>query len=222
MKIISNLQKTIILQFGKLLESKNFYLTGGTALSEFYLKHRKSNDLDFFTSEQEIIAPISFRLEEVLKLAGMSIQRRRGLHSFIELVVTKEDETIIIHLAQDSPFRFEEPKEFPEYPGIKVDSLVDIASNKLLCLFGRAELKDFIDVYFLIKKGFFKTQELIEKAKLKDPGFDLYWLGVAFERIKRFKEDAPEMLLLIEPVRFQDLLIFFDQWRRDIARELKF
>ena len=31
----------------------NFYLTGGTALAEFYLKHRYSEDLDFF-SEQEV------------------------------------------------------------------------------------------------------------------------------------------------------------------------
>lgn len=30
----------------------NFYLTGGTALAEFYLKHRFSEDLDFF-SERE-------------------------------------------------------------------------------------------------------------------------------------------------------------------------
>ena len=33
--------------------SKNFYLSGGTALAEFYLHHRLSEDLDFF-SETEI------------------------------------------------------------------------------------------------------------------------------------------------------------------------
>lgn len=37
--------------------TKYFYLTGGTALSEFYLKHRFSEDLDFF-SEQEF-SPIN-------------------------------------------------------------------------------------------------------------------------------------------------------------------
>jgi hypothetical protein len=31
----------------------DFYLTGGTALAEFYLQHRLSEDLDFF-SEQEV------------------------------------------------------------------------------------------------------------------------------------------------------------------------
>ena len=29
--------------------SKTFFLTGGTALSAFYLKHRESQDLDFFS-----------------------------------------------------------------------------------------------------------------------------------------------------------------------------
>jgi len=34
-----------------------FYLTGGTALAEFYLAHRKSFDLDIFTTEKGIIIP---------------------------------------------------------------------------------------------------------------------------------------------------------------------
>jgi predicted nucleotidyltransferase component of viral defense system len=29
--------------------TKRFYLTGGTALSEFYFQHRLSEDLDFFS-----------------------------------------------------------------------------------------------------------------------------------------------------------------------------
>ncbi len=32
--------------------TKAFYLTGGTALSEFHLKHRLSEDLDFFIEEK--------------------------------------------------------------------------------------------------------------------------------------------------------------------------
>ncbi|MDI6883230.1 MAG: nucleotidyl transferase AbiEii/AbiGii toxin family protein [Patescibacteria group bacterium] len=33
---------------------QRFYLAGGTALAEFYLKHRISEDLDFFTEEKEV------------------------------------------------------------------------------------------------------------------------------------------------------------------------
>ncbi|MEW5692252.1 MAG: nucleotidyl transferase AbiEii/AbiGii toxin family protein [Candidatus Hydrogenedentota bacterium] len=36
--------------------TQKFYLTGGTALSEFYLKHRISEDLDFFCENEEVNA----------------------------------------------------------------------------------------------------------------------------------------------------------------------
>lgn len=47
---------------GKVLEitsdekyfNERFYLAGGTALAEFYLKHRISEDLDFFSEKQEV------------------------------------------------------------------------------------------------------------------------------------------------------------------------
>jgi len=47
--ILNNRQSLILEEFQKsdFLTSK-FYFTGGTALSEVYLKHRESVDLDFF------------------------------------------------------------------------------------------------------------------------------------------------------------------------------
>ncbi|MBL7131887.1 MAG: nucleotidyl transferase AbiEii/AbiGii toxin family protein [Candidatus Omnitrophica bacterium] len=220
MEVISKVQNKILGLFGEVLESEHFYLTGGTALAEFYLKHRKSDDLDFFTATEELIIPFSNRLEEMLRTKGMDVQRKRGLHSFVELLVRAHEETTVVHLAEDTPFRFEHPKRFPEYPRLRVDSLVDISSNKLLALFSRATLRDFIDIYVLVKKGLFTPEKLIESAKVKDSGFDLYWLGVAFERIKTFKDDSSEMLLLVEPIKFHEVLLFFNQWREKIAEEL--
>lgn len=221
MQIISNIQKRILSLFGGAAGSDSFYLTGGTALAEFYLKHRKSNDLDFFATIEEAIAPFSYNLEAALKKDGMEVIRQRAVHSFVELNAKQREESTIIHIAQDTPFRFEELKEFPQYPKLRVDSLVDIASNKLLALFGRAALRDFVDVYFLVKKDFFTFEMLVEKAKLKDPGFDLYWLAVAFERIKAFNKDAPDLLMVAEELEFKDLLSFFDQRRKEIAGKLK-
>ncbi len=149
----------------------------------------------------------------------MQTRRQRGIHSFVEILVEKGEESTIVHLAQDAPFRLDKVKEFPEYPKLKIDSLVDIASNKLLALFGRATLRDFIDIYLLVKKQRFTPEQLMSKAKEKDPGFDLYWLGVAFERINTFKDDSLEMLLLTEPVNFNEVLDLFNQWRRKITKE---
>ena len=53
--IISELQKGILNIFSNIADSKLFYLTGGTALAEFYLAHRKSFDLDIFTTEKELV-----------------------------------------------------------------------------------------------------------------------------------------------------------------------
>lgn len=220
MEIINKVQAAILSQFGDILDSKEFYLTGGTALSFFYLRHRKSNDLDFFTNNPELTLPFSYNLEENLKKINCLTQRQRGLHSFVELVATKDKESTVIHLAQDTPYRIEPLKQFLEYPKLNVDSLIDISTNKLLALFGRATLRDFIDVYFLIKQKHFTAKELVLGAKDKDPGFDLYWLGVALERINTFTNDSSEMLLLLEKVDFKEMLSFFNQWREEITKEL--
>lgn len=220
MEVLSLLQEEILNEFGTVLESDRFYLTGGTALSAFYLKHRKSHDLDFFTSEENVILPFSSRLEEKLKSKNMTTERLRGLHSFVELSIKKKGDQTIIHIAQESPFRFEVPKETPEYPGLKIDSLTDIASNKLLALFQRATLRDFIDVYFLIKENYFTKQKLMDLAQEKDPGFDLYWLGVALERINLFNVDSPEMLMLLKSCTIAELLSFFNKWKEDISKAL--
>jgi len=218
--IINKVQKEILSQFGDIPDSKEFYLTGGTALSFFYLKHRRSNDLDFFTNNPDLILPFSYNLEDNLKNKDCLTQRQRGLHSFVEIMATKDRESTIIHLAQDAPYRLEAVKQFIDYPKLNVDSLKDIATNKLLALFGRATLRDFIDVYFLIKQKHFTAKELVLGAKDKDPGFDLYWLGVALERINTFTNDSSEMLLLLERVDFKEMLSLFNQWREEITKEL--
>ena len=52
-KTILNLfQQKTLLDFKKSNLSKKFYLSGGTALAEFYLHHRLSEDLDFFTQDE--------------------------------------------------------------------------------------------------------------------------------------------------------------------------
>lgn len=44
--ILTRVQRRVILAIAELQDSAHFYLTGGTALAEFYLGHRKSYDLD--------------------------------------------------------------------------------------------------------------------------------------------------------------------------------
>ncbi len=220
MEILTNLQRKILGLFSNLPDKDAFYLTGGTALSAFFIKHRISHDLDFFTDVEELILPLSQRLEASLKDYNLSVERLRGFHSFVELSVSSSEDSTIIHIALDSPYRFEQPFDSQEVSGIKVDSLIDIASNKLLALFGRATLRDFIDVYFLVRE-YFDKKHLIQKAVQKDPGFDLYWLGVAMERINDYRDDTPDLHILTRPCTMKELRDFYSVWRKEILQEIK-
>ena len=220
MPVINPLQERCLRIFPSVDGSGEFYLTGGTALAHFYLQHRKSEDLDFFTSVEGLIPSFSKLLVEQLCQRGLSAKIQRGFHSFSEILVSLNNETTIIHLAQDAVFRFEPVCEVTEFPGLKVDPLKDIASNKLLALFGRAALRDFIDVYWLIQGGYFSKEQLIDFAKQKDPGLDLYWLGVAFAQISDYEQSFSDLTMLFKPVTFDVLSQFFTQWRDCIIKKL--
>ena len=112
-----------------------------------------------------------------------------------------------IHLALDSPFRLEETKE--KFLGVRIDSLIDIATNKFLTVFSRSEPRDFVDVFFLIKEKF-SLDELIEKSKLKDPGLDEYYLAIAFHRVEEFPEDIAKFpVSMVKPLDIKEMKDYF-------------
>ncbi len=56
--LLTPLQREFLRLFAGLPDQERFYLTGGTALSEFYLGHRLSFDLDLFTNEHEMLSVV--------------------------------------------------------------------------------------------------------------------------------------------------------------------
>ncbi len=46
---------------------QNFYLTGGTALAAFYLQHRYSEDLDFFSEKEFDILNLNIFFNQIKK-----------------------------------------------------------------------------------------------------------------------------------------------------------
>lgn len=220
MQILTPLQTKILNLFAGLNEKDNFYLTGGTVLSACFLKHRKSYDLEFYTNNEEIIIPFIKKLEISLTEEQLKVQRLRGMRAASGFYVESEEEALIVSFSEDSPSRFEQPTETSEIPGIRVDSFIDIATNKILALFERAELEDYIDLYFLAKERFSK-KELLEKTAIKEPAFDLYWFGIALARIDDFPDDPPDLQLLIKQCSITEIKDFFRSWRKEIIKEIK-
>ena len=127
----------------------------------------------------------------------------RRFETFAEFKLSKDEGKTTIHLAYDSPFRFSPPVDTTI--GIKVNDYTDIIVDKLLTFFGRAEPRDAVDLFFILKtEDLWKLSEL---APQKDPGFDPYWLAVAFEKVRGFPDEISQW-----PV---DMLVEVD------AREIK-
>ena len=215
--IITDLQREILTIFSEIHDSKMFYLTVGTALAEFYLGHRKSFDLDIFTTEKGLIIPLSYAFEQELK-KNFLVKVVRRYETFVEFEVSAKGDSTKVQLAYDSPFRFENPVDSDI--GVKVNDYTDLIVDKTLAFFGRAEPRDTIDLFFILKtEDFWK---LIELAKQKDPGFDLYWLAIALHKIKNFPDDLRDWPVdTIKKVDIKELKGLLLNLSREIMDKIK-
>lgn len=216
--LLTPLQQRFLQVFVQLPDQKQFYLTGGTALAEFYLGHRLSYDLDFFTGEDGLVMPISFQLEKLLKENELDFQVVRRFASYVEFSISYGSETLKIDLALDSPFRFESPVLCS--PGIQVNNFTDICTDKLLAYYGRAEPRDAVDLYYILQTE--SADLLFERAEKKDPGFDAYWFAIALNRCLEFPDEAERwpvsMLIDWDPKKIKDL---FQAWAIRLMNGLK-
>ena len=215
--IITDLQREILLIFSTIPDSDMFYLTGGTALTEFYLAHRKSFDLDIFTTEKALVIPFSHVFEDEIKKV-FQIKVIRRLETFVEFEVSGKDEKTRVQIALDSPFRFENPVDSDI--GIKVNDYTDLIVDKLLAFFGRAEPRDAVDLFFILKdEDFWKLTEL---AKGKDPGFDLYWMAIALKKVDNFPDEINLWPVdMIKEVNPKEIKTLFSKLAIEIMERIK-
>lgn len=183
--LLTPIQRRFIAAFASLPDQAQFYLAGGTALAEYYLGHRLSFDLDFFTAEVALILPQSYLVEALGQPGEFAISVTRRFATYVEFLVTDGDEKLKVDLAQDSPFRLE-PLALSE-AGIWVNSWRNLCADKLLAYYGRAEPRDAVDLYFILQQT--SLDPLLAQAAEKDQGFDLYWFAVALNRAASFPDE---------------------------------
>ena len=84
-----------------------------------------------------------------------------------------------------------------------IDSLLDIAVNKLFTIYQKPRSRDFIDLYLILKKTNWEMENLIKKAKIKfDWHIDYLELGSKFLLAKKVK-DYPKMIIKENPEVWQ-------------------
>ena len=213
--ILTPLQKKFLEMFATLPDQNQFYLAGGTALAEYYLGHRLSYDLDIFTGVDGLVQPTSFQIEKVCAENNLPIKVVRRFATFVEFLVGGE---LKVDLALDSPFRFE-PTVLSE-TGAQVNNYIDLRADKILAYFGRSELRDAIDLYFILQKESVET--LMEQAAQKDTGFDSYWFAIALNRCEKFPDELERWpVKMLKPIDPKDLKSSFQKLAVELLDKAK-
>jgi predicted nucleotidyltransferase component of viral defense system len=165
---LREIQLEVLRIFSK--ESGSFALAGGTALELYYLKHRFSRDLDFFSQnfdDGEIVAILE-AIKETFGYAPkfMEDSRRPGKvrYNFYTLRIKGTDESLKLDFVED-PLPFQ--PVIKNFDGVPVYDVKRIYFQKLAAItgvapgvdkagqvipLGRNEPRDVIDLYYLSKK----------------------------------------------------------------------
>lgn len=200
-----------------------FVLSGGTALSRYYLHHRESEDLDFFCKN------IVLDFEYIYKIINLNIRTRgficeeieradqEGQIKYIIFVISSADGTSLKLDFLEDPFSGTwEPiarRDYTESP-VLVDALELIYYRKLYAVtYGRhstaERVKDLVDLYFLneVKSIFEMIDYTIE-----------YNIGLDWLRFLKRLEESHEIILdrvkLLKPLDAHTL----SSWLRDVSR----
>ena len=130
--------------------SEAFYLTGGTALAACYFNHRQSEDIDLFSpqalDEQRVVAIISQRIGPIAK----TIDYVR-IHDRLGYTITFPNNQKLKVDVVSYPYEQLENSE-KSYHELRIDSIADIGVNKLMTISQRTASKDYVDLFFILKK----------------------------------------------------------------------
>ncbi|TSC53249.1 MAG: hypothetical protein LiPW39_382 [Parcubacteria group bacterium LiPW_39] len=196
--------------------TKRFYLAGGTALAEFYLKHRISEDLDFFTEKQEVnpIAITRFFENNTKKLGVTKIETKKVLGLYSLFLHFGDGEILKVDFNYYPFPRIEKGKKFEN---LEIESVYDIGVDKTHTIALKPRARDFIDIFFIIKERGFDLKDLFMQAKAKfDWDISFIELGARFMEATELK-DYPRML---KPINHNEWKDFFINGARNLKKDI--
>jgi hypothetical protein len=120
------------------------YFAGGATLNELIEASRVSRDVDLFHDTEEALAATWAADRALLEMGRFTVEVVRERPAFVEAQIAREGETLLLQWARDSAYRFFPLMEHEEF-GLVLHRF-DLATNKVLALIGRLEVRDWIDV----------------------------------------------------------------------------
>ena len=198
--------------------SKNFYLTGGTALSAIYLQHRLSEDIDLFSEQEVDPKAVESFLQAISKQLGISkIIKQNYLGLYTYKLQYGDGEELKVDF---SYYPFPKIEKGTYFKKLEISSIYDIAVNKIHTITSRSRARDYIDLYLIFKQADFPSVEYLQKIRLDSQAkFD--WplenknLVAALLKVKDLKdEDFPKMLI---PFNKNEMEKFFLSLAKSLA-----
>ncbi len=178
-----------------------FYLTGGTCISRFYIEKRYSDDLDFFTNQSP---RYSFAIKNINKALNEKFQCIAEVESK-DFTRFKINDLLQVDFVNDISFRYKEP--IVNENGYLIDNIENILSNKITAVIGRDNPKDIFDIYLIWKFYDFKWSEILDAAHQK-VGFTNEELVI---RLKSFPRE------LLQEIKIADYT-FLDDFDKDFPK----
>lgn len=163
--ILTQQQKLALKLISNTELARHFYFGGGTALSHYYLQHRYSEDLDFFSQEEFDPQSVTVSLKNLQKKLDFdSFDYQSSFNRNLYFLRFKDDYILKLEFTYYPFQQVEQPKKID---GLLVDSVVDIATNKLFTIVQKPRGRDYFDLFSIIRKYNFDIENLRLKAKLK-------------------------------------------------------
>ena len=151
----------------------------------------------------------------ILTNLGLQITSQAITDTFIQYIVYDRENTILkIDLVKDVLIRFGEPIV---RGSVRVDSLENIGSNKILAVFGRTDAKDFIDLYWILQRTDLKFDDLYRQALEKDLGLSGLYLAYALQSVTKIHM-FPRMLV---PLPWEEIKDFYQVLAQDLLMKIR-
>lgn len=192
---------------------RHFFLTGGTALAVFWLGHRKTDNLDFFTTDDV----------DFLKTGRYfkNIYGSRVIAANDQCILIRDDAGRISLAKDDLSIRTKRPLVLLEGVPLRIDTMANLMRNKMSAFVSRFSRNDAIDVLSIIKRSADKertaTKMITEARKVEILAEDTTYILCLLEDLPR---EYPDVATAFEDETkvLRDVLLDFDRAIDEIYR----
>jgi len=144
------------------------YVAGGASLNELIASPRISRDVDLFHDSEQALEKTWGADRSLLEAHSYQLRVLRDRPGIVEAEVARGGESVLLQWTRDSAFRFFPLVEHADF-GLTLHPF-DLATNKVLALVGRLEVRDWVDA-ILCHEKIQPLGYMAWAACGKDPGF---------------------------------------------------